>query len=53
MPKYSGEIYVEIEAKDDDELEKILDAIVNAKLPKKVDEKILRMKYDMKDFMEW
>jgi len=50
MTKYMGLIHVAVEAKDWEEAEKVLDAIVNAKLPDEIDDKIDYMSYDDSDF---
>lgn len=52
-PKLFGAtIYVEIEAKTDRELYKILDAIINAAFPPEIDSKIRKMSWDSDDIFE-
>lgn len=50
---FVGSIHVEVEAKNREELGKILDKLVNAKLPKEVEEKLIRMSYETEDFTEY
>lgn len=46
MPIYWVDLFLAIEAKDEDEAEKIVGEILNAKLPGYVDESIVTFKYD-------